>query len=75
MRRLPQAIEQLHWLGVTLAMDDLDSGYSSLRRLSLLPFDIIKSGQSLSLQIRRLPVQMLSPSAAEVRPLTGFFAR
>ena len=54
------AIEQLRRLGVKLAMDDLGSGYSSLRRLSVLPFDTIKIDQSLLLQIRRAPVQTLS---------------
>ena len=59
-REQDQAIEQLRRLGVKLAMDDLGSGYSSLRRLSLLPFDAIKIDQSLLLQIRSLPVQTLS---------------
>ena len=54
------AIEQLRRLGVKLAMDDLGSGYSSLRRLSVLPFDAIKIDQSLLLQIRSAPVQTLS---------------
>ena len=54
------AIEQLRRLGVKLAMDDLGSGYSSLRRLSVLPFDAVKTDQSLLLQIRSLPVQTLS---------------
>ncbi len=54
------AIEQLRSLGVKLAMDDLGSGYSSLRRLSVLPFDAVKIDQSLLLQIRSLPVQTLS---------------
>lgn len=54
------AIEKLRRLGVKLAMDDLGSGYSSLRRLSVLPFDAVKIDQSLLLQIRGLPVQTLS---------------
>jgi hypothetical protein len=34
--------------GIKLAMDDLGSGYSSLQRLSTLPFDTIKIDQSLT---------------------------
>lgn len=55
-----QAIVQLKLLGVKLAMDDLGSGYSSLQRLSTLPFNTIKIDQSLLLHIRDNPVQTLS---------------
>ncbi len=55
-----RAIEELRHLGVQLAMDDLGSGYSSLRRLSVLPFDAVKIDQSLLLQMRGLPIQTLS---------------
>ena len=37
-----RAIEALKDIGVQLAMDDLGAGYSSLQRLSVLPFDTIK---------------------------------
>ena len=40
-------------------MDDLGSGYSSLRRLSSLPFDTIKIDQSLTLNLRRAPLMSL----------------
>ncbi len=54
-----EAIEQLVRLGVKLVMDDLGSGYSSLRRLSSLPFDAIKIDQSLTLNLRRAPLMSL----------------
>ncbi len=54
------AIAALSGLGVKLAMDDLGSGYSSLRRLSELPFDTIKVDQSLTLNLRRSPMLSFS---------------
>ena len=60
MEAQDHAVKRLRRLGVKLAMDDLGSGYSSLRRLSTLPFDAVKIDQSLLLQIRSLPVQTLS---------------
>lgn len=47
-------------LGVKLAMDDLGSGYSSLLRLSKVPFHTIKIDQGLLLHIRENPVQAIS---------------
>ena len=54
------AIGRLRALGVKLAMDDLGSGYSSLLRLSTLPFDTIKIDQGLLLHVRDNPVRTLS---------------
>ncbi len=54
------AIARLMGLGVRLAMDDLGSGYSSLRRLSALPFNTVKIDQDLLRQIRSTPVETLS---------------
>ncbi len=54
------AIARLRTLGVKLAMDDLGSGYSSLLRLSTLPFDTIKIDQGLLLHVRDNPVRTLS---------------
>jgi diguanylate cyclase (GGDEF)-like protein len=54
-----QAIARLTRLGVKLAMDDLGSGYSSLQRLSSLPFDSIKIDQSLTLNLRKAPLLSL----------------
>lgn len=54
------AIAALAELGVKLAMDDLGSGYSSLRRLGELPFDTVKVDQSLTLNLRRAPMLSFS---------------
>ena len=51
-----RAIAALAELGVKLAIDDLGSGYSSLKRLTELPFDTIKVDQSLTLNLRRSPM-------------------
>ncbi len=49
------AIGRLSALGVQLAMDDLGAGYSSLRRLSALPFHTIKIDQGLLRRLRDEP--------------------
>ncbi|MHB1669363.1 diguanylate cyclase domain-containing protein [Thiomonas sp.] len=56
-RAQSEAIDQLVRLGVKLAMDDLGSGYSSLKRLSVLPFDAIKIDQGLLTQLRISPLE------------------
>jgi len=61
------AINRLLALGVKLAMDDLGSGYSSLQRLSSLPFDNIKVDQGLLKRIRVAPLQTLSMIGTIVR--------
>ena len=53
------AIRTLSKIGIRLSMDDLGSGYSSLERLSSLPFDIIKIDQKLLLRIRQTPTEVL----------------
>ncbi|MGC8500470.1 MAG: PAS domain S-box protein [Leptospirillia bacterium] len=53
------AIRTLSRIGIRLSMDDLGSGYSSLERLSTLPFDIIKIDQKLLLRIRQTPAEVL----------------
>ena len=40
-------LNELHALGVRLAMDDFGTGYSSLSSLSLFPLDILKMDRSL----------------------------
>jgi diguanylate cyclase (GGDEF)-like protein/PAS domain S-box-containing protein len=40
-------LQELHDLGVKLAMDDFGTGYSSLSYLSLFPLDILKMDRSL----------------------------
>ena len=54
------AIRALGRLGVRLAIDDLGSGYSSLSRLANLPFDVIKVDQSITSEVLRAPVKVLS---------------
>lgn len=54
------AIRALESLGVRLAIDDLGSGYSSLSRLASLPFDVIKVDQSITAEVLRAPVKVLS---------------
>ncbi len=55
-----EALDRLLKLGVNLAMDDLGSGHSSLRRLASLPFETIKIDKSLLLRIRQDPIHTLS---------------
>lgn len=55
-----RAIERLRQTGVKLVMDDLGSGYSSLQRLSALPFDTVKIDQSLTLNLRKTPLTSLA---------------
>lgn len=54
--RQDEAMHRLVGLGVRLSMDDLGSGYSSLYRLTRLPFDSIKIDQSLTLSLRESPL-------------------
>ncbi|WP_294567406.1 bifunctional diguanylate cyclase/phosphodiesterase [uncultured Arthrobacter sp.] len=54
------ALSNLRTLGVCLAMDDLGSGYSSLQRLSVLPFSAVKIDGALTAQLRTRPVRTLT---------------
>jgi len=56
-RAVDEAIARLRDLGVRLAMDDLGSGYSSMRRLASLPFDVIKIDQDVVQDVARHPLQ------------------
>jgi diguanylate cyclase (GGDEF)-like protein/PAS domain S-box-containing protein len=60
-------LECLRALGVKLAMDDLGTGYSSLQRLSRLPFDAIKIDRSLLQQLSERPLPTLALLGAIVR--------
>ena len=55
-----KAIATLGRLGVHLAIDDLGSGFSSLKRLASLPFDVIKIDQGIIQDIDRDPIKALS---------------
>lgn len=54
-----EVINQLLSLGIQLAIDDLGSGYSSLQRLSSIPFQTIKIDQGLLIQVRDKPIQTI----------------
>ncbi|MHA7263577.1 putative bifunctional diguanylate cyclase/phosphodiesterase [Arthrobacter sp. TMN-37] len=54
------ALSRLRTLGVRLAMDDLGSGYSSLQRLSVLPFNAVKIDGALTGQLRTRPLRTLT---------------
>jgi EAL domain-containing protein (putative c-di-GMP-specific phosphodiesterase class I) len=54
------AIDELVSLGVGLSLDDLGSGYSSLKRLAQLPFDSIKIDRGLLAYVATKPVETLS---------------
>ncbi|MEC5148404.1 EAL domain-containing protein [Cryobacterium sp. GrIS_2_6] len=53
-------LEELTGLGVGLALDDLGSGHSSLKRLAQLPFDSIKIDRGLLAGVATKPVETLS---------------
>lgn len=53
------AIARLLAVGVRLAIDDLGSGFSSLKRLSALPFHTIKIDQALIQRLRAEPIVTL----------------
>ncbi len=55
-----EAITRLAALGVKIAMDDLGSGFSNLKRLADLPFDVIKVDQNIIKDLARDPVKALS---------------
>lgn len=61
------ALVQLVQLGVGLAMDDLGAGYSSLKRLSILPFNAIKLDRGLLQDLRSSPVKTLSMVATLIQ--------
>ncbi|WP_198506885.1 EAL domain-containing protein [Dyella ginsengisoli] len=60
-------VQRLLDLGVQLAMDDLGSGYSSLRRLASLPFSAIKVDQDLLKRLRIEPAQTISLVSAVIQ--------
>ncbi len=55
-----QAVATLRERGVRLAIDDLGSGFSSLKRLASMPFDIIKVDRGILVEIERDPLKALS---------------
>ena len=55
-----EAITRLAAVGVKIAMDDLGSGFSNLKRLADLPFDVIKVDQNIIKDLARDPIKALS---------------
>lgn len=62
-----RALQELAALGVSLAMDDLGSGYSSLQRLSSFPFSTIKLDRGLFLHVYERPLETLSIMATVIQ--------
>ncbi|KGI78667.1 EAL domain-containing protein [Oleiagrimonas soli] len=60
-------VRRLVELGVRFAIDDLGSGYSSLRRLASLPFDAVKVDQDLLARLHIDPVQSITLISAVVQ--------
>ncbi len=69
--RRDQAIASLSSLGVRLIMDDLGSGYSSLRRMRSLPFHTVKIDQHIVQQAQEEPVKTIAFVGALVRMAQG----
>ena len=55
-----EAIARLASAGVKLALDDLGAGFSNLKRIAELPFDVIKIDQNIVKDITRDPIRTLS---------------
>ncbi len=55
-----EAIGRLASTGVTIALDDLGAGFSNLKRLAELPFDVIKIDQNIIQDLARDPIKALS---------------
>jgi diguanylate cyclase (GGDEF)-like protein len=69
--RRDAAIASLSRLGVRLIMDDLGSGYSSLKRMRSLPFHTVKIDQQIVLQAQDDPVKTIAFIGALVRMSQG----
>ncbi|MBU6438693.1 MAG: EAL domain-containing protein [Betaproteobacteria bacterium] len=69
--RRDEAIASLSRLGVRLIMDDLGSGYSSLRRMRSLPFHTVKIDQHIVQQAQDEPVKTIAFVGALVRMAQG----
>lgn len=59
-----ETFERIAGLGVSIEMDDLGSGFSSLQRLSALPFATTKIDRSLVSGMRKEPLKTFSVLAA-----------
>ncbi len=70
-QRRDEAIASLSSLGVRMIMDDLGSGYSSLRRMRSLPFHTVKIDQYIVQQAQEEPVKTIAFVGALVRMAQG----
>jgi diguanylate cyclase (GGDEF)-like protein/hemerythrin-like metal-binding protein len=61
------AIARLAATGVKIAIDDLGAGFSNLKRLADLPFDVIKVDQNIMRDVGRDPLKVLSLFRAVVQ--------
>ncbi|MGX5681026.1 putative bifunctional diguanylate cyclase/phosphodiesterase [Schumannella luteola] len=59
-----QAVSELVQLGVKIHLDDLSSGFSTLKRITELPFDVIKIDRRFFDQVHSRPLQVLTLFAA-----------
>lgn len=59
-----KAVSELVQLGVKIHMDDLSSGFSTLKRITELPFDVIKIDRRFFDQLETRPLQVLTLLAA-----------
>ncbi|WP_258061222.1 EAL domain-containing protein, partial [Arthrobacter sp. 9E06] len=55
-----RGIQQLLDLGVGMALDDLGSGHSTLKRLTALPFNTVKIDRHLLLQFTTSPIKTMT---------------
>ncbi len=73
--RRDAAIADLSRIGVRLVMDDLGSGYSSLKRMRSLPFHTVKIDQQIVLQAQEDPLKTIAFIGALVRMAQGLGMR
>ena len=64
---LKAPLNRLVEMGVGVAMDDLGAGYSSLKRLSMLPFTTVKIDRDMLTGLRTSPLETLSLIATLVQ--------
>ncbi|MCW8806975.1 MAG: EAL domain-containing protein [Rhodanobacter sp.] len=65
-RTQDEAFRRITQLGISLEMDDLGAGFSSLQRFAALPFASTKIDRSLVARLRQEPIQTFSLIAALV---------
>lgn len=59
-----QAVSELVRSGVKIHLDDLTSGFSTLKRITELPFDVVKIDRAIFNQVHERPLQVLTLLAA-----------